>query len=119
MTARVLIVDDEFGLADVVAEILVDAGFEAELAINGQLALASMAEVVPDLVLLDTMMPVLDGAATLRTMRADARLASVPVVLMCVRSEALPEEGPSGHQDVLEKPFTPAALLAAVRRLTG
>jgi DNA-binding response OmpR family regulator len=71
MTKRILIVDDEFGLADVVAEILTESGFDVAIAINGRLALSLVREHRPDLILLDVMMPILDGPATLRELRAE------------------------------------------------
>lgn len=112
---HVLIVDDEFGLAELVAEILEDKGYRTAIAINGELALARMGERRPDLVLLDLMMPVLDGLETLRRMQADPALASVPVVFMTALPEALPPRGAPGHAEVLQKPFTPDQLFAVVQ----
>jgi CheY-like chemotaxis protein len=117
MTRRILIVDDEFGLADVIAEVLVEAGCEVSIAINGKLGLDRMAEWTPDLILLDMMMPVLDGPAMLRAVRADARYAAIPVVMMTSLPESLPTDEAGLYQHVLHKPFTPHALLAAIDRL--
>jgi DNA-binding response OmpR family regulator len=116
MTKRVLIVDDEFGIADIVAEILTEQGYATALAINGQLALASMAKERPDLVLLDVMMPVLDGIGTLTAIRADPALAQLPVIMMTALPEALPKDR-SLYQAVLLKPFSEQQLFAAVEAL--
>jgi len=113
MTKRVLIVDDEFGIADIVAEILTEQGYTTALTINGRLALAHMSDERPDLVLLDVMMPVLDGVGTLLAMRGDPALAQVPVVMMTALPEALPKDR-SLFQGVLLKPFTEEQLFAAV-----
>lgn len=117
MTRRVLIVDDEFGLADILAELLRERGYEVALAINGQAGLAALAESRPHLVVLDVMMPVLDGPEMLRRMRADPRYQVVPVVFMTALPESVPQESPPLHQAVLQKPFGFDELLAVMERL--
>ncbi|HLM75138.1 MAG TPA: response regulator, partial [Polyangiaceae bacterium] len=82
MNKRILIVDDEFGLADVVAEILTDQGYEASIAINGRLGLAQIAETHPGLILLDVMMPVLDGFEACTALRRLQGGERVPVLMM-------------------------------------
>jgi CheY-like chemotaxis protein len=117
MKPSILIVDDEFGLADVIADILVEHGYDTEVAINGRLALEALLRRPAALVLLDVMMPVLDGPALLRTMRQDPGLAQVPVVFMTALPESLPDDRPPLYQAALIKPFTPAALLDTIARL--
>ena len=116
MTKRILIVDDEFGIADIVAEILTENGYVTAIAINGRLALEDMTVERPDLVLLDVMMPVLDGPGTLKAMREDTRLAGVPVIMMTALAEALPKDR-STFQAALLKPFSEEQLFAAIARL--
>jgi len=116
MTKRILIVDDEFGIADIVAEILTEHGYDASIAINGLLALDSMAAARPDLVLLDVMMPVLDGTRTLTAMRADPALADVPVIMMTALPEALPKDRRL-YQAALRKPFSEEQLFDHIERL--
>jgi DNA-binding response OmpR family regulator len=118
MTKRILIVDDEFGIADIVAEILAEHGYTTSIAINGRLALASMAAQRPDLVLLDVMMPVLDGLGTLTAMRADAVLANVPVIMMTALPEALPKDR-ALYQAALHKPFSEEQLFLWIEKLLG
>jgi DNA-binding response OmpR family regulator len=118
MSKRILIVDDEFGIADIVAEILTEHGYTASIAINGRLALSSMAEHRPDLVLLDVMMPVLDGLGTLLAMRADEALSAVPVVMMTALPEALPKET-TLYQAALLKPFREEQLFEWIDKLIG
>ena len=118
MTKRILIVDDEFGIADIVAEILTEHGYQTSIAINGRLALDSMAAQRPDLVLLDVMMPVLDGAGTLAVMRADAHLTSIPVIMMTALPEALPKDR-SQYQAALHKPFSEEQMFSEITRLLG
>ena len=69
----VLIVDDEFGLAEMLREMLREAGYDVTLAINGQLALEILGERPIDLVLTDMMMPVMDGAELAKIGRASCR----------------------------------------------
>lgn len=116
MKAKILIVDDEFGLADVVSEILSESGYEVSVAINGRLGLACLEKQRPDLVLLDIMMPVLDGIGMLRAMRANPDFASIPVIMMTAVPEALPKEKPALFQSALSKPFTPKALFSAIEQ---
>ncbi len=116
MPQRILIVDDEFGLADVIAEMLGERGYDVEIAINGKQGLLRLAERKADLVLLDSMMPVLDGPETLRAIRTTPALAAIPVVMMTSVPGPMPEEVEGLHQGVLRKPFTPEQLFDAVER---
>jgi circadian clock protein KaiC len=115
----VVIVDDEFGLAELIAEVLAEKGYSTAIAINGELGLALLRERRPDLVLLDLMMPVLNGTEVLREMKADPLLAGVPVVLMTALPEAVPANEGLAYEAVLQKPFTPERLFEVVRSGVG
>ncbi|HEU4728825.1 MAG TPA: response regulator [Kofleriaceae bacterium] len=117
MTQSVLIVDDEFGLADLTADLLREAGYEVALAINGKLGLASLANRRADIVITDLMMPVMDGPEMIRRMRADPELAAIPTILMTALPEAIPEGEAALHDAVLVKPFAIEELLQAIHRL--
>jgi CheY-like chemotaxis protein len=117
MTQSVLIVDDEFGLADITAELLREVGYDVALAINGKLGLESLAHRRADIVLTDLMMPVMDGPEMIRQMRADPRFASIPAILMTALPEGIPTGDGALHNAVLVKPFSVAEVLAAVKRL--
>ena len=119
MTVRILIVDDEFGLADTVAELLDDRGYLPSIAINGRLGLDRLAQDGAELVLMDVMMPIMDGPTMLRAMRADVALAKIPVIMMTAVPEALPTDEPPLHQGTLVKPFRPDALFRMVEKLTN
>jgi CheY-like chemotaxis protein len=115
---RVLVVDDEFGLVEALADVLSDAGYTVSSARNGKDALKRIAEGVPDLVLMDYMMPVMDGPALLAAMRAEAATRATPVVLMTsVQRANVPRE--LDVQEVLQKPFKIDALLQVVKKLVG
>ena len=111
----ILIVDDEFGLAEMLREMLRESGFEVTLAINGRLALDILEEGKVDLVLTDMMMPVMDGAELAAAMRRDHKHRDTPIVMMTSLPTARPQ--PKGLFDaVLRKPFTPELLLETLRR---
>jgi CheY-like chemotaxis protein len=107
----ILIVDDEFGLAEMLREMLRDAGFDVTLAINGRLALEILNEGTVDLVLTDMMMPVMDGAELAAAMRGDDKHRNTPIVMMT--SLPTPRRQPSARlfNAILRKPFTPDLLL--------
>src|ERR1700694_563419 len=113
----ILIVDDEFGILEVLESILSDAGFKVISAINGQDALIRLQETIPDLVIVDFMMPLLDGAGVIEAMRANDKLSAVPVIL----ASALPEKAVSercvGYHAFLRKPYKSERLMEEVSRL--
>lgn len=113
--ASILIVDDEYGLAEMLRDVLQELGYDVTLAINGRLALDLLAETAVDLVLTDMMMPVMDGAELATALRQAPRYASVPIVMMT----SLPSrhDGDSLFDAVLRKPFTPEQLLKTLAAL--
>jgi DNA-binding response OmpR family regulator len=117
MMQSVLIVDDEFGLADITADLLTEAGYDVALAINGKLGLASLATRRADIVITDLMMPVMDGSELIRRMRADPALAGIPTILMTALPEAVPVGAGALHDAVLVKPFNITELLEVMQQL--
>ena len=106
----ILIVDDEFGLAEMLRDMLRESGFEVSLAINGRLALEILRDGKVDLGLTDMMMPVMDGAELAAAIRSDDRHHRTPIIMMTSLPTALPR--PQGLFDaVSRKPFTPDLLL--------
>jgi two-component system, OmpR family, phosphate regulon response regulator PhoB len=117
--ARVLIVEDETGIAELVAINLRHAGHELRQARDGSEALAAMDALLPDVVILDWMLPGESGLALLRRWRADGRTREVPVIMLTGRIEErdMLQALEAGADDYLRKPFSPAELLARVRAL--
>ena len=117
---RVLIVEDEAGIAEVLADLLGDEGYETAVSVDGA-ALAAVVDAPPALILLDVMMPGMDGPEVCRRLKADPRTARVPVVfLTALRPETLAARlGDCPHEGVLPKPFTLDSVLAVVRRHLG
>jgi CheY-like chemotaxis protein len=114
---KILIVDDEFGLAETVGDVLTTMGYEVMTAVNGRLALAALREKRPDAILLDVMMPIMSGPEMLAALRADENYRNIPVVLM---SAAAPERMLSELRPTitafLQKPFTFEQLMAALHK---
>lgn len=113
----VLVVDDEFGVAEVLQSILEDEGYRVATAINGKQALARLTELTPDLIMLDYMMPILDGAQTLAAIRKDKAFAHTPIIMMSSLEEAAVRETCAGYNSFLRKPFRAMAVVKLVAQL--
>ena len=110
--AKILVVDDEFGIGELLREVLGDEQHDVVLAINGRQGLELVAKEQPDLVFMDFMMPVLNGAAMLKAMTADPSMAQIPVVIMSSLPEATISERAEGHVAFVRKPFQIETILA-------
>ena len=110
----ILIVDDEFGLAEILRDMLRDYDYDVSVAINGRLALDILKERQIGLVITDMMMPVMDGAELSSAMRQSDAYRNIPIVLMTSLPSAMPHES-ALFDAVLRKPFTPELLLRTVR----
>lgn len=117
MMATVLVVDDEFGIVDVIDTILTDEGYRVLSACNGKQGLARLAEEKPDMVLLDFMMPILGGAEMLRVMAAELAYQRIPVIMMSSLGETVIAKKCGGYAAFLHKPFRAAVLLRTVARI--
>jgi CheY-like chemotaxis protein len=102
--ATILVVDDEPQILAFLALILEDEGYHVLTATNGYDALAKTRDCVPDAILLDMLMPLLDGAGFLRECRASPVFGGVPVLLMSALGTK-PHAETLGAQGILSKPF--------------
>lgn len=114
----ILVVDDEFGIADTLSSVLTDEGYRVMVAMNGEQGLARMREAKPDLVIVDFMMPVKSGPDMVREMKASEELAAIPIILMSAVSEAMVREE-CEFTAFLRKPFDLDALFEAVSAILG
>lgn len=116
---KVLFADDDKIMHRIIVHQLSREGIEVRSAYNGREALEMAEQEVPNLVILDGMMPEMDGFAVLREWRSRENLRHIPVVMLTARNReddvvnALEE----GAVDYLTKPFSPAELIARVKRL--
>jgi len=113
----ILIVDDEEDVLDLLQLVFEASGFVVRRAASGKSAVSSAYEVPPDVVLLDVMMPEMDGWQVLRTLKGDERTRHVPVVMLSARAERRDkliglQEGAEGY---IAKPFSPAEVVREVQ----
>ncbi|MBV8357138.1 MAG: response regulator [Deltaproteobacteria bacterium] len=113
----ILIVDDELGVLEVVEYILADLGHRVISAINGRDALARIKDASPDLVILDYMMPVMDGAAVINAIRADEKYCDIPVILTSALAESTVRQKCPGYNVFLRKPYQLEKLVEAISSL--
>src|SRR5437016_884886 len=116
---KVLIVDDEPDAVELVAFNLTKAGLEVISAANGIEALAKAREILPDAIVLDVMLPEMDGLEVCRNLRRDARTAVIPVIMVTAkRAEVDRILGLElGADDYLTKPFSPRELVLRIKKM--
>ena len=115
---RILVVDDEPSIVDAVATSLRYEGFEVTEAVNGRLALAAAQEDPPDLIVLDVMLPDLDGLEVTRRLRADGHPGARPLPHRPRRGGRQGgRASPSGGDDYVTKPFALAEVIARVHAI--
>ncbi|MBI5246493.1 MAG: response regulator [Elusimicrobia bacterium] len=117
MATKVLVIDDEEDYRIIIEDVLRGAGMEVRLARDGEEGLRMLKEKPAEIVLVDWMMPKLDGEHFCRAMRAEAKLKDLPVIMLTVKQTA-DEELEALHfgvDDFVVKPFKAPELLARVR----
>ena len=121
MSASVLIVDDNEDIVAIVSRILLDRGYEVRIARDGPGALESVRQQRPDVVLLDMMMPGMDGMQVLDHLKRNPGSGSIPVVMVTAKTQD--EDVLAGYQSGAEyyitKPFTTRQILHAIGLVLG
>jgi CheY-like chemotaxis protein len=115
----ILCIEDEAEMIDLIRLILARHGYEVIGALGGQLGLEKVAELRPDLVLLDLMMPEVDGWAVLQRMRADSELRAIPVVIVTAKANEIDRVfglEVARVEGYITKPFGPRDLVQAVHQ---
>jgi len=121
LAQTVLVVDDEPNIVVSLEFIIRQAGFDVRVAHDGEAALASLAEKLPDLVLLDVMMPKRDGFDVCQTIRANPAWKRLPVIMLTARGREIDREKglALGVDDYITKPFSTRDIVELIRqRLT-
>lgn len=116
---KVLLVDDEQDILDLIGFNLEKEGFEVFTANNGRSGLEIAKQQIPDLILLDVMMPGMDGMETCREIRDDAKLKHVVVAFLTARNEDYSQIAgfDAGADDYIAKPIKPRVLVSRVKAL--
>ena len=119
MPTRILIVEDDPDIAELVSRYLDKAGFITERAASGREALQAIAAKPPELLVLDLMLPHVDGLEICRLVRANEVTAAIPIIMLTARAEESERIVglELGADDYLAKPFSPNELVARVRAL--
>ena len=118
---KVLVVDDDDRVREMIEFRLTLFGYEVVQATNGQEGLVAVRREQPDLVLLDVMMPELDGFQVCRRLKQDEATKGIPVVMLTAKAEAkdVTRAFESGADDYVVKPYDPAVLQAKVKKNLG
>lgn len=118
---RILVVDDESQLVDMIKIRLEANGYDVITAYDGQAALDKARKEIPDLIILDLMMPKLDGYTVCRMLKFDAKYKKIPVIMLTARAQDKDKElgKEVGAEAYVTKPFEPADLLSKIKELLG
>jgi DNA-binding response OmpR family regulator len=119
---RVLCIEDHPEMIELIRLILGREGMEVEGALGGREGLRAIQERPPDLILLDLMMPDVDGWEVYRQIKADEELRQIPVIAVTAKAQSIDRVlglHIAGMDDFITKPFGPKELIASVRRVLG
>jgi len=119
MPKKILVVDDERHIVRLVQVTLERAGYEVAVAYDGRECLQKVPQEKPDLIVLDVMMPHMDGFETLQNLKADPETASIPVIMLTAKAQD--QDIFRGWQQGVEwyqtKPFNPMELVTVIKRI--
>jgi DNA-binding response OmpR family regulator len=118
MGYTVVVAEDDQYISEMLGFLLEQEGYTVHLAMDGGQAVDTISEVKPDLVLLDVMMPVMDGYDVLRKLKASDELKDIPVVMLTAKGQEydVVKGFELGSDDYIVKPFSPAELIARIKR---
>jgi DNA-binding response OmpR family regulator len=116
MSYRIAIVDDEPDIIHLVSIHLKKAGYSVESFFNGNSLLKFLSSSTPDLVILDLMLPDLDGFEICKMMKNDTRYSSIPIIMLTAKGQERDKVAglDLGADDYLTKPFSPRELIARI-----
>ena len=117
--SRILVVDDEPDAVELVAFNLKGAGHEVTTAVDGEEALKKARDLLPDLIVLDLMIPAVDGLEVCKILRRDVRTATIPILMLTAKAAEMDRVLglELGADDYVTKPFSPRELVLRVKRL--
>jgi two-component system alkaline phosphatase synthesis response regulator PhoP len=117
--AKILVVDDEQDILELIRHSLNKEGFEVHIAMNGQQAIEKAKQIIPDLILMDVMMPIMDGMEACRQLKEDPTTKNISIVFLTARSEEFAELAgfEAGADDYVAKPIRSRVLLSRIKAL--
>lgn len=117
MTTSILVVEDDAAIRDMLSFSLKQAGFVCETAVDGEMGLKMLNQHQSDMILLDWMLPGIDGIEFIRRLRANEFLATIPVIMLTAKgeSEDMVKGLGVGADDYVNKPFSPPELMARIK----
>jgi two-component system alkaline phosphatase synthesis response regulator PhoP len=117
MVKKILVVDDEANIRELLRFNLEKEGFLVSEAVDGAAAVKTVRAEKPDLIVLDLMLPVLDGLEVCRTLKKDANTNAIPIIMLTAKTEEIDKilGLEMGADDYLTKPFSPRELLARIK----
>jgi two-component system, OmpR family, alkaline phosphatase synthesis response regulator PhoP len=116
---KILIADDNENIRDAITFLLEDEGFKLWIAENGVDTLKKMKEVRPDLLLLDVMMPEMNGYDVCRAIKSDPELKNTYIIMLTAKGQATEQERGKavGADEYIVKPFSPSEILIKVKKI--
>ena len=116
---KILVVDDELDILEIIRHALNKEGFDVHIAANGFQALEQTRKIKPDLILIDVMMPVMDGMEACRQLKEDTDTKNIPIVFLTARSEEFAELAgfEAGADDYISKPIRPRVLMSRLKAI--
>lgn len=120
MSKKILVVDDEPEIVSLLSEFLGNAGFQIITAVDGQMALDKVSEAPPDLLLMDIMLPKVDGWLVCQKLKADEKFKKIPIILISgmLTGDSSADLLVEKCDYLIAKPFEMQKLLRKVRELT-
>ncbi len=117
MEPTVIVVEDDIAIQEVLRYTLVQAGFNVRLASSAEEGLTAVRQILPDVLLVDLMLPGMSGTTLARLIRQDPRTREVPMIMVTARAEEADRIGglETGADDYVTKPFSPRELVARIR----
>lgn len=116
---KILVVDDEQDILELIRHALNKEGFEVQIAANGMQAIEQATKFLPELILMDVMMPVMDGMEACRQLKENPATAGIAIVFLTARSEEFAELAgfEAGADDYIAKPIRPRVLLSRLKAI--
>ncbi len=116
---KILVVDDEQDILELIRHTLNKEGYEVHVAANGQQAVEKARKLKPNLILMDVMMPIMDGMEACRLLKEDTETSELPIIFLTARSEEFAELAgfEAGADDYISKPIRSRVLLSRIRAI--